>query len=135
MDGKEQESAGTRYRIGTRGSKLAMIQTAFVKTRLEAAYSEDRFEVVVIRTRGDRVTDRPIAAIGDSSLFTREIEEALLDGRIDLAVHSMKDLAAECPQGLVLAKAWTREDPRDALVSRDGRSTLAELPAGATVAT
>lgn len=124
-----------RYRIGTRGSKLAMIQTEFVKTRLEAAYPEDRFEVVVIRTKGDRVTDRPIAAIGDSSLFTREIEEALLDGRIDLAVHSMKDLAAECPKGLTLAKAWTREDPRDALVSRDGRSTLAELPEGATVAT
>ena len=135
MDGKEQKSAGTRYRIGTRGSKLAMIQTAFVKTRLEAAYPEDRFEVVVIRTKGDRVTDRPIAAIGDSSLFTREIEEALLDGRIDLAVHSMKDLAAECPKGLTFAKAWTREDPRDALVSRDGRSTLAELPAGAPVAT
>lgn len=124
-----------RYRIGTRGSKLAMIQTEFVKTRLEAAYPEDRFEVVVIRTKGDRVTDRPIAAIGDSSLFTREIEETLLDGRIDLAVHSMKDLAAECPKGLTLAKAWTREDPRDALVSRDGRSTLAELPEGATVAT
>lgn len=127
--------AEVRYRIGTRGSKLAMIQTEFVKTRLEAAYPEDRFEVVVIRTKGDRVTDRPIAAIGDSSLFTREIEEALLDGRIDLAVHSMKDLAAECPKGLTLAKAWTREDPRDALVSRDGRSTLAELPEGATVAT
>ena len=135
MDCKEQKLAEVRYRIGTRGSKLAMIQTEFVKTRLEAAYPEDRFEVVVIRTKGDRVTDRPIAAIGDSSLFTREIEEALLDGRIDLAVHSMKDLAAECPKGLTLAKAWTREDPRDALVSRDGRSTLAELPEGATVAT
>ena len=135
MDCKEQKLAEVRYRIGTRGSKLAVIQTEFVKTRLEAAYPEDRFEVVVIRTKGDRVTDRPIAAIGDSSLFTREIEEALLDGRIDLAVHSMKDLAAECPKGLTLAKAWTREDPRDALVSRDGRSTLAELPEGATVAT
>ena len=135
MDCKEQKLTGMRYRIGTRGSKLAMIQTEFVKTRLEAAYPEDRFEVVVIRTKGDRVTDRPIAAIGDSSLFTREIEEALLDGRIDLAVHSMKDLAAECPKGLTFAKAWTREDPRDALVSRDGHSTLADLPAGATVAT
>ena len=123
------------YRIGTRGSKLAMVQTEFVKTRLETAYPDDRFEAVVISTKGDRVTDRPIAAIGDNALFTREIEEALRDRRIDLAVHSMKDLPATCPDGLTLARAWTREDPRDALVSCDGRSTLAELPSGATVAT
>ena len=123
------------YRIGTRGSKLAMVQTGFVKARLERAYPADAFEIVVIRTKGDAVTDRPIAAIGDNSLFTREIENALLDGRIDLAVHSMKDLAADCPAGLTLAKAWTREDPRDALVARNGIRSLEELPQGATVAT
>ena len=123
------------YRIGTRGSKLAMIQTGFVKARLERACPEDSFETVVIKTKGDVVTDRPIAAIGDSSLFTREIENALLDGRIDLAVHSMKDLAAECPPGLTLAKAWPREDPRDALVAREGIRSLDDLPLGATVAT
>ena len=123
------------YRIGTRGSKLAMIQTGFVKARLERACPEDSFETVVIKTKGDVVTDRPIAAIGDSSLFTREIENALLDGRIDLAVHSMKDLAAECPPGLTLAKAWPREDPRDALVAREGIRSLDDLPPGATVAT
>ena len=123
------------YRIGTRGSKLALIQTEFVRERLEKAYPEDSFETVTIRTRGDVVTDRPIAAIGDSSLFTREIENALLDGRIDLAVHSMKDLAADCPPGLVLAKAWTREDPRDALVARAGIRSIEDLPFGATVAT
>ena len=112
-----------------------MIQTEFVKTRLEAACPDDSFETVVIRTKGDLVTDRPIATIGDSSLFTREIERALMDGEIDLAVHSMKDLAAECPAGLTLAKAWTREDPRDVLVCRRGKGTLAGLPPGATVAT
>ena len=124
-----------KYRIGTRGSKLAMIQTGLVKARLEAAYPDDTFEVVEIRTRGDRVTDRPIAAIGDNALFTREIEDALREGRIDLAVHSMKDLPAECAEGLCLAKAWPREDPRDALVCRDGVRSLADLPQGAVVAT
>ena len=123
------------YRIGTRGSRLALVQTEMVKTRLAAAYPEDSFEIVTIRTKGDVVTDRPIAAIGDSSLFTREIENALLDGRIDLAVHSMKDLAADCPAGLTLAKAWTREDPRDVLVCRSGVGSLDELPSGSVVAT
>jgi len=123
------------YRIGTRGSKLALVQTEFVRNRLEAAYPADTFEVVTIRTKGDVVTDRPIAAIGDNSLFTREIETALLENRIDLAVHSMKDLAADCPAGLTLAKAWVREDPRDVLVARAGVRSLADLPAGATVAT
>ena len=124
-----------KYRIGTRGSKLAMIQAGFVKTRLDAAYPDDTFEIVEIRTRGDRVTDRPIAAIGDNALFTREIEIALQERRIDLAVHSMKDLPADCAEDLCLAKAWPREDPRDALVCRDGIRSLAELPQGATVAT
>ena len=131
----EGKGAVANYRIGTRGSKLALIQTEFVKRRLEAAYPEDTFEIVTIRTKGDVVTDRPIAAIGDSALFTREIENALRDGRIDLAVHSMKDLAAECPPGLTLAKAWTREDPRDALVARDGVRSIEDLPRGAVVAT
>ena len=135
MDDKEQKAAGTHYRIGTRGSKLALVQTEFVKARLERVYPDDAFEIVVIKTKGDVVTDRPIAAIGDSSLFTREIENALLDGRIDLAVHSMKDLAAECPEGLTFAKAWTREDPRDVLVCRDGVGSIDELPSGAVVAT
>ena len=123
------------YRIGTRGSKLALVQTGLVKARLEAAYPEDAFETVVISTRGDRETNRAIAAIGDNALFTREIETALLENRIDLAVHSMKDLPAECPAGLTLAKAWPREDPRDVLVARTGVKSIADLPAGARVAT
>ena len=124
-----------KYRIGTRASRLATIQTEFVKKRLEEAFPGDVFETVPIRTKGDVVVDRPISQIGDSSLFTREIETALLEKRIDLAVHSMKDLAAECPVGLVLAKAWKREDPRDVLVARRGVASFDALPAGAKVAT
>lgn len=124
-----------KYRVGTRGSKLAVMQTEGVVRRLAEACPDDTFETVVISTKGDRETDRPIAKIGDAAPFTREIEEALLDGSIDFAVHSMKDLAAECPDGLTLAKAWTREDPRDVLVLRKGLKSLADLPEGATVAT
>ena len=123
------------WRIGTRGSKLAMAQAESVRARLAAAYPDDTFDVVAVKTRGDRVTDRPIAEIGDSALFTRELEGALADGRVDIAVHSMKDLPADCAPGLALAKAWRREDPRDALVCREGRMTIAELPEGAVVAT
>ena len=123
------------YRIGTRGSRLALAQSTLVLRRLASAYPDDTFELVTVVTRGDRVTDRPIAAIGDSALFVREIETALLEHRIDLAVHSMKDLPAECPEGLVLARAWAREDPRDVLVARGGVRSLADLPEGAVVAT
>lgn len=112
-----------------------MIQSGMVRDRLAAAYPTDSFELVVIRTKGDQVTDRPIAAIGDNALFVREIENALLDGEIDLAVHSMKDLPAECAAGLALAKAWSREDPRDVLVCRGAAKSLDDLPRGARVAT
>ena len=131
------------YRIGTRGSKLAMIQATFVKDRLSEAYPEDTFELVIIATKGDRVTDRPLADLGGGA-FVREIERALLEGEIDLAVHSMKDLPAEQPEGLCLAKAWKREDPRDVVVLRCrdvevlrccGVEVLDCLPQGATVAT
>ncbi|MBQ3823539.1 MAG: hypothetical protein II807_10925, partial [Thermoguttaceae bacterium] len=95
------------YRIGTRGSKLALVQANGVKSRLAAAYPGDTFEIVVVTTHGDRVTDRPIAELGGGA-FAHELERALLNGEVDLAVHSMKDLAATLPDGLVLAKAWTR---------------------------
>ena len=133
------------YRIGTRGSRLATVQASLVRDRLASAYPEHGFELVPIVTQGDRVTDRPLSAIGGSGVFVREIERALLAGEIDLAVHSMKDLPAEQPEGLCLAKAWTREDPRDALVvsptclrSRTvpgSDDSLGLLPPGATVAT
>ena len=131
---KLSPSARKRVAIGTRGSALAMAQTEFVRARLAAAYPEIEFAIKVVRTQGDRVQDRPIPEIGGDAPFAAEIERALLSGEIDIAVHSMKDLAAELPEGLVLAKAWTREDPRDALVAREAKS-LADLPVGAVVAT
>ena len=104
------------YRIGTRGSKLALVQSEYVKRRMEEAYPEDTFELVIIKTTGDKVTDKPLAAIGTKGLFVKEIEEALLSGSIDMAVHSMKDMPAECATGLTFAKAWKREDCRDVLI-------------------
>ena len=107
------------YTVGSRGSALALAQTGEVVSRLTEAYPEHSFEVITISTRGDRILDRPLDEIGSRGVFVQEIEEALLEGRIDFAVHSMKDLPSEQAPGLVLAKAWRREDPRDVLVLRD----------------
>ncbi len=125
-------------RIGTRGSALALAQAAELRARLAAAHPElaatDAIETVVIKTTGDAVRDRSLAAIGGKRLFTKEIEEALLDGRIDLAVHSLKDLETFLPERLVLAAHLPREDPRDAFFSPRAPS-LGALPAGAVVGT
>lgn len=125
-------------RIGTRGSKLALTQTGLAVDALRAAGERSGVdvvaEVVKIRTTGDAVTDRPFEAIGPKGVFAAELQRALLDGRIDVAVHSAKDLPAVEPDGLVLAAVLRREDARDVLVSRDG-ATLAELPEGAVVGT
>jgi hydroxymethylbilane synthase len=125
-----------RIRIGTRGSPLALIQAREVETRLEAAHGPGRlaFEVKVIRTTGDRIQDRPLAEAGGKGLFTKEIEEALLGGEVDIAVHSMKDMPTILPAGLALAAFLPREDVRDALISPRAAS-LADLPGGAVVAT
>src|SRR5581483_11893837 len=108
-------------RIGTRGSPLALAQARAVADRLAAAHpalaAEDAIETVVIRTTGDRVRDRTLAAIGGKGLFTKEIEEALLAERIDMAVHSLKDLPIWLPEGLAVACHLPREDPRDAFFS------------------
>lgn len=122
------------YRIGTRGSKLALVQSEYVKRRMEEAYPEDTFELVIIKTTGDKVTDKPLAAIGTKGLFVKEIEEALLSGSIDMAVHSMKDMPAECATGLTFAKAWKREDCRDVLILKTAGS-FSELPSGAVIGT
>ncbi len=122
----------TKLRIGTRGSPLALAQAQETRSRLAAAHgllAED-FEIVVISTTGDRVTDRPLHEIGGKGLFTKEIEEALVAGTIDLAVHSMKDVAAKEPVGLRFAALLPREDPRDAFLSLKAKS-LADLPPGA----
>ncbi len=125
-------------RIGTRGSPLARAQSEEVRRCLVEAHPElsapGAVEIEVIRTTGDRVVDRPLAEIGGKGLFTKEIEEALLAGTVDLAVHSMKDVPTWLPDGLVIAAILPREDPRDVLFLRVGAG-LAGLPAGAVVGT
>ena len=115
--------------IGSRGSPLALWQSRWVAARLESFGEQTRIEI--IRTTGDRVTDVPLGEVGSKGLFTKEIEEALLDGSVDLAVHSLKDMPTELPPGLVLAAIPEREDVRDALVGRP----LADLAQGARVGT
>lgn len=124
------------FRIGTRGSPLALAQAHETRARLSAAFDlpEDAFEIVVIKTTGDRVLDRPLKEIGGKGLFTREIEDAMLKGEIDIAVHSMKDMPVDQPAGLVLDCYLPREDVRDAFISPAG-GTLAELAAGTKVGT
>jgi hydroxymethylbilane synthase len=119
-------------KIGTRGSPLALAQAYETRSRLSQAFdlSEDCFEIIVIKTTGDRILDRPLKEIGGKGLFTKEIEEDLLSGKIDIAVHSMKDMPTLQPDGLILDTYLPREDVRDAFVSlsHDG---LADLPEGA----
>jgi hydroxymethylbilane synthase len=121
-------------RIGTRGSALALVQAEKVRGALAARFPGLEVEILAIGTRGDRILDSPLSKIGGKGLFIREIEDALAEGRIDLAVHSLKDLPTVLPPGLTLGGVLPREDPRDALVSRDGRG-LAELRPGQRVGT
>ena len=123
-------------RIGTRGSPLALAQAYETRERLSIAFglSRDSFEIVVIKTTGDKVLNRPLKEIGGKGLFTKEIEEALLQESIDIAVHSMKDMPVQQPDGLILDTFLPREDVRDAFVSRIHKS-LADIPQGATVGT
>lgn len=121
-------------RIGTRGSPMALYQAGLVRDRLCMAHPGLAVELVAIRTTGDRVLDRRLAEIGGKGLFTKEIEEALLDRRIDLAVHSLKDMETALPPGLAIGCVLARDDPRDALVSRDGAG-LAGLRPGARIGT
>jgi hydroxymethylbilane synthase len=123
-------------RIGTRGSPLALAQARAVRDRLAAVHgwAPDAVEVRPIRTSGDLIQDRPLAEAGGKGLFTKEIEQALIDGAIDLAVHSAKDMSTVLPDGLVLAACLEREDVRDAFISRKA-SDLAALPAGSVVGT
>jgi len=126
----------TTLRLGTRGSPLALAQARMVRAELARALgaTEDAVEIKVIRTSGDRIQDRPLAEAGGKGLFVKEIEEALLAGAIDLAVHSAKDMPTLLPDGLMLAACLPREDVRDAFISRKAAS-LRELPHGAVVGT
>jgi hydroxymethylbilane synthase len=121
-------------RIGTRGSQLALWQARWVQRAIEERWPGTAAELVIIKTTGDKITDVPLAKVGGKGLFVKEIEEALMDGRIDLAVHSMKDMPAELPQGLCIGAVPERENPRDALISNDAIS-LEALPQGARVGT
>lgn len=123
-----------RLTIGTRGSALALWQAKHVASIIENNNPSVKVELLTIKTQGDKILDAPLAQIGGKGLFTKEIEDALLDGRVDLAVHSMKDLPTELPKGLRLAAVMIREDPRDVFISRDGQ-LLEDLPQGARIGT
>jgi hydroxymethylbilane synthase len=116
-------------KIGSRGSQLALWQAHWIQARLENLGQQSRIDI--IKTTGDKITDVALSQVGSKGLFTKEIEEALLDGSIDLAVHSLKDMPTELPDGLTLAAIPEREDPRDALIGR----ALEDLPPGARVGT
>lgn len=122
------------FRIGTRGSPLALAQAHETRSRLMAAHGlpEDRFEIVVLSTKGDRITDRSLALIGGKGLFTEEIEAQLSSGELDFAVHSSKDMPTKLPEGLHLSAYLPREDVRDAFIGRTAKRLL-DLPEGATV--
>ena len=146
--GKPEDSSGSgpvgatgrgtvRLRIGTRGSPLALTQAEEAKARLIAAHADlgaDAIEIVAIKTTGDQIQDRALAEIGGKGLFTKEIEEALFDGRIDIAVHSMKDVPTVLPDGLEIACLLPREDPRDVLIGK-AASSIAALPQHAVIGT
>jgi len=121
-------------RIGTRGSKLALRQSEWIKKQLEMHHAGIHVDLVKIKTTGDKILDTPLSKIGGKGLFVKEIEEALLENRVDVAVHSMKDVPAQLPDDLMLSTFPPREDPSDALVSGDQQS-LDQLPKGAKVGT
>lgn len=124
----------TAIKIGTRGSQLALWQANWVKSALESTYPSLSVELVTIKTKGDKILDVPLAQVGGKGLFVKEIEAAILDARIDLAVHSMKDMPSEIPDGLVIGAVPQREAPGDVLISKKGL-TFSELPAGARIGT
>ncbi len=123
-----------RWIIGTRGSKLALKQTDMVIGQLQLLYPDFQSIVKIIKTTGDTIWDKPLQTIGEKGLFVKEIEDALLQGEIDLAVHSMKDLPTDLPEGLTIAAILRREDPRDAFISPAGR-TYSDIGEGSRVGT
>jgi len=121
-------------KIGTRGSQLALWQANWVRDAIEALERGISVELVIIKTKGDKILDVPLAKVGGKGLFVKEIEEAVSDGRVDLAVHSMKDMPAKVPDGLCIGAVPEREIPKDVLISKNGLK-LSELPFGAKVGT
>ncbi len=134
---EEQQRVGVKMkemRIGTRGSPLALWQANWVKESLSKVYPQLRVSLVRITTKGDKLVDVSLARVGGKGLFVKEIEEKLLAGRIDLAIHSMKDVPVQLPEGLHIQSIPQREDSRDVLISKD-HLTLEELPRGAKIGT
>jgi len=123
-----------QLKLGTRGSPLALFQANLVARLLREAHPDLLVDIRTVKTSGDRIQDRPLADVGGKGLFTKEIERGLLDGDLDIAVHSMKDMETFLPDGLDIVAVLPREDPRDAFLSRDGAS-LDDLPAGARIGT
>ncbi|KIL53311.1 porphobilinogen deaminase [Jeotgalibacillus alimentarius] len=123
-----------KFIVGSRRSKLAITQTKWVIEQLKALQPGAEFEIKEIVTKGDQIQNVKLSKVGGKGLFVKEIEQAMIDGEIDMAVHSMKDMPAELPEGLVIGSIPKREDPRDALISKN-KETLAELPAGSIVGT
>ncbi len=121
-------------RIGTRGSQLALWQANHIKSSIEKLFPELEVEIITISTKGDRITDRPLSMVGGKGLFVKEIENALLNNDIDLAVHSMKDMPGELPEGLIIGAIPERENPFDAMISRDNK-LLADYPVNARIGT
>ena len=121
--------------VGTRGSNLALVQTNWVVDQLKKENPGVEFEVKIIKTKGELIKDLPLDKIGDKGLFVKEIEKSLLDGEIDMAVHSMKDMPSYLPEGLKFAHSPKREDPRDALIFKEGYKSLDDLPQGARIGT
>jgi len=121
-------------KIGTRGSRLALWQANWVKSAITSINPSLSVDLIIIKTKGDKILDVPLAKVGGKGLFVKEIEEALLDGRIDLAVHSMKDMPAEIPPGLCIGAVPERETPNDVLISKNGL-LFSELISGSKVGT
>jgi len=121
-------------KIGTRASKLALWQANWVQSALNEKFPDQKVELVTIKTKGDKILDVPLAKVGGKGLFVKEIEQALLEGRIDLAVHSMKDMPAEIPDGLCIGAIPQREDPSDVLVAREDLD-FSSLKRGAVIGT
>lgn len=126
--------AVNRFVIGSRSSKLALAQSYYIRDRLKVLYPDTDFQIKTIKTRGDKILDVALSKIGDKGLFTKEIEDALLAGKIDFAVHSMKDLPTQLPADLIIAAVPKREITQDALISKQG-FTLSSLPKGAKIGT
>lgn len=121
--------------VGSRGSKLALIQSNWVIEQLKSKYPEVDFEIMIIKTKGDKIKDVSLDKIGDKGLFVKEIEEQLLKGKIDIAVHSMKDMPSEVTEGLKFADIPHREDSRDVLILKEGYKSIDDIPKGGKLGT